>query len=361
MIRLLIADDETSACDDMIRCIDWDKYGIEIIGVAADGLEAYQMISEHHPDIVLIDIEMPGMNGIDVIKKVNDEIPHHPSFIIVSGYDDFSYAQQAVSLDVDQYLLKPFLPSHLLSAIHRSVEKLEIVKLKEVPPFFWGFSKLHLGDNAQPNFNYPAKEERQTIKAIRAGSPEDINEALSAFWQKASTNSLNRNDLLFSGFLLSISIIHLLFDYGISQFPKLSPSPDLFQACTERNCFLYLRQLSHAVAEQLRIERSGLTAPALRAAAYIAEHYQEDLNLDSVAQAIHVSPSYLSTCFSQSIGIGFVEYLHHTRIEHAKELLHSTNLKIYQIAELVGYSDSKYFAQIFKKFTQRTPGEYRNL
>ena len=53
MIRLLIADDETSACNDMIRCIDWDKYGIEIIGVAADGPEAYQMISEDHPDIVL--------------------------------------------------------------------------------------------------------------------------------------------------------------------------------------------------------------------------------------------------------------------------------------------------------------------
>ena len=360
MIRLLIADDETSACDDMIRCIDWDKYGIEIIGVAADGLEAYQMILEDHPDIVLIDIEMPGMSGIDVIEKANKELSHHPSFIIVSGYDDFTYAQQAVALDVDQYLLKPFLPSQLLSAIHRSVEKLEIFRLKKVPSFFGGEFKLSPGDDVQLNFNYPAKEERQTIKAIRAGSSEDINDALSAFWQKASTNSLNRNDLLFSGFLLSISIIHLLFDYGISQFPKLSPSPDLFQECTEHNFFLYLRQLSHAVAEQLRIERSGLTAPALRAVAYIAEHYQEDLNLDSVAQAIHVSSSYLSTCFSKSIGIGFVEYLHHTRIEHAKELLHSTDLKIYQIAELVGYNDNKYFAQIFKKFTQRTPGEYRN-
>ena len=80
MIRLLIADDEISACNDMIRCINWDKYGIEIIGVAGDGPETYRMIQSCRPDIVLIDIQMPGMSGIEVIKQIRGAEEPHPSF-----------------------------------------------------------------------------------------------------------------------------------------------------------------------------------------------------------------------------------------------------------------------------------------
>lgn len=361
MIRLLIADDETSACNDMIRCIDWDKYGIEIVGVAADGLETCQMIQEQQPDLVLIDIEMPGMSGIEVIQQINREMPRHPSFIIVSGYDDFTYAQQAVELDVDQYLLKPFLPAQLLSAIHRSIEKLEIIRRKDAPGFFLGLSKLWPGGGSTANFSYPAKEERQIIKVIRAGLTEEIDPALDAFWQKAACSSADQASVQFSVLLLSIAIVHLLFDCGISKLPELSFPADSFDAFGEDEGLPYLRRLAHTAEEQIKAGRSETAAPALRAAAYISEHYCEDLSLDSVAQAIFVSPSYLSGCFSQTMGRGFIDYLHHTRMEHAKDLLLHTNLKIYQIAEQVGYSDQKYFAQIFKKMTGRTPSEYRSL
>ena len=360
MIRVLIADDETSACNNMIRCIDWDKYGIQIVGVAADGLSAYQMILELHPDLVLIDIEMPGMSGIEVIEKVNSKMPYRPSFIIISGYSDFAYAQQAVELDVDQYLLKPFLPSHLLNAIHRSVEKLEIIQERKALPSWGDLSNMFYGEDIRSNFNYPAKEERQIIKTIQAGSFDDIDDALVSFWDKVAENCPSEQDQPLFALLLSISIIHLLFDYGIFQLPNLSSAQDSLQDHTKSRSFIHLHQLSHIVAELLQnVRAEPAVSPALKAASYISEHYQEDINLDSVSQAIYVSPSYLSTCFSQTMGVGFVQFLHQTRIDHAKELLRNTNLKINEIAKAVGYSNSKYFAQVFKKFTQRTPGEYR--
>lgn len=351
MIRLLIADDEISACNDMIRCINWDKYGIEIIGVAGDGPETYRMIQSCRPDIVLIDIQMPGMSGIEVIKQIRGAEEPHPSFIIVSGYDDFSYAQQAIELDVDQYLLKPFLPTQLLKAVHHSAEKLEIVRQRGA---FLGFSELWQGDTI--SLSYPAKEERQVIRAIQSGSDEELDSALETFWAAASVSSANGNAMLFSIFLLSIAVLHLLFDCGVSQLPSPSLQP---AAEGEESRLASLRRFAYAARAQLQNRRTEVSAPALRAAAYIAEHYREDLSLDAVAQAIYVSASYLSGCFPQTMGMGFVEYIHHTRIEHAKGLLLNTNLKIYQVAEQVGYRDHKYFSQIFKKLTKSSPGEYR--
>lgn len=241
MIRLLIADDEISACNDMIRCINWDKYGIEIIGVAGDGPETYRMIQSCRPDIVLIDIQMPGMSGIEVIKQIRGAEEPHPSFIIVSGYDDFSYAQQAIELDVDQYLLKPFLPTQLLKAVHHSAEKLEIVRQRGA---FLGFSELWQGDTI--SLSYPAKEERQVIRAIQSGSDEELDSALETFWAAASVSSANGNAMLFSIFLLSIAVLHLLFDCGVSQLPSPSLQP---AAEGEESRLASLRRQS-AAAEQ---------------------------------------------------------------------------------------------------------------
>ena len=110
MFRLIIADDEMDARDNMIACIDWAANGLEIVGTAGDGLSALNLILREQPDLVLIDIRMPGLSGIDVIKRIRENMENPPAFIIVSGYDEFVYAQEAINLGVVCYLLKPFLP-----------------------------------------------------------------------------------------------------------------------------------------------------------------------------------------------------------------------------------------------------------
>lgn len=93
-----------------------------------DGFEAYRVIRELRPDIVLIDIEMPGMTGLDVIKKIKSE-DVGTVFIISSSYQEFSYAQDALRLDVEDYLLKPFLPGDVCSAIYKAARRLEFLRV----------------------------------------------------------------------------------------------------------------------------------------------------------------------------------------------------------------------------------------
>jgi len=359
MIRMMIADDEIFARNDMINYIDWQKYGIEIVGVASDGIEAYGMIWDLQPDIVLIDIKMPGLSGIDVIRKISQENNSSPNFIIVSGYDDFSYAQQAIELDVDQYLLKPFLPTQLLKAIHRSIEKLELVKRRSVPGVFQIFD-LWQNNSEDFHLSYPSAEEENVIQALQNdATAKEISGLVEVFWTQAKTTNPSIGALLSCGLLLSMAIIRLLLDRGVSPIIDPFSSADWIQGNEEDRFLDCLQQLLIFAQEQLRATYQDISDPVQRAVAYIDNHYQNRLNLDTVAGAVYVSSSYLSARFSQVMGIGFVEYVHTVRIQHAKDLLLTTQLKNHQIAERVGYPDHKYFAQVFKKMTTMTPSEYR--
>ena len=91
----------------------------------------------------------------------------------------------------------------------------------------------------------------------------------------------------------------------------------------------------------------------------IHEFYQTGIMLDEISRKLDMTPEYLGTLFHKETGITFSNYLKNYRIAKAKELLVGTNLKLYEIAEKVGYSDSKYFSRIFKKQTGMTPSEYR--
>ena len=359
MIRLMIADDETSARDDMIQYIDWIKSGITVIGTADDGNSAYNMILEQKPDIVLIDIEMPGMSGLDVIQKVRTETDLRPAFIIVSGYDDFSYAQKAIELSVDQYLLKPFLPMHVLHAVHRSIEKLEMVGRQSSPSFFNFYDSL-IGEQGVPSLNYPSEAEQRLIRTLHLGSQSEALEAFEFFWKQASELNPQSAALLSCGLLLYMEMLRQSIERGYKLFSNPFASPNWSLETASDTLYHLLRDLVYNLNEHFARGQKYSKSPVSRAAAYIEAHYCEDLSLDTVAKAVYVTPSYLSSLFTQMLGVGFVDYVHRLRIERAKELLSQTNLRNYEIAEQIGYTDHKYFAQVFKKFTGITPSEYRN-
>ena len=124
MVSLFLVEDEI-VMRDGIKCqIDWEKEGIDFVGEASDGELAFPMILETRPDILLTDIKMPFMDGLQLSELVKKELPD-TYIIILSGYDEFSYAQKAVSLGVTEYLLKPLPPGKLLECIRRVQEKIE--------------------------------------------------------------------------------------------------------------------------------------------------------------------------------------------------------------------------------------------
>lgn len=116
MLKLIIADDERIIRETISTIIDWKQYDIELVGLCKNGLEAYDMILNETPDIVLTDIRMPGMDGLELIRRIS-ETDLNTQFIILSGYGEFEYAKMAMKYGIRHYLLKPCSEAQILESI----------------------------------------------------------------------------------------------------------------------------------------------------------------------------------------------------------------------------------------------------
>ncbi len=124
MYKVLISDDERRVRKLIMMLIDCDKIGLEIVGEASSGSEALHLFSKHKPNIVITDIKMPDMNGLELIANIK-RMDTDTQFIIISGYSDFSYAVTAIKNNVLNYLLKPINENELNNALRNAVDKIE--------------------------------------------------------------------------------------------------------------------------------------------------------------------------------------------------------------------------------------------
>ena len=115
MIRIMIVDDMPLFLEYLRGCIDWNSYGFEICCEAHDGREALEKIEEFYPDVVLTDITMPYVNGLELAEKVTRDYPEI-SVILITGNNEFEYARRAVKLGVCDYIVKPFEKEELSSS-----------------------------------------------------------------------------------------------------------------------------------------------------------------------------------------------------------------------------------------------------
>ena len=104
--KILLVDDEEEVRTSIIRKIDWEKTGFTVIGDAENGRDALEKIELLEPDVVLTDIRMPYMDGLELAAELHRSRPSI-RLVIFSGYDDFEYAKQAIRLDITEYILKP--------------------------------------------------------------------------------------------------------------------------------------------------------------------------------------------------------------------------------------------------------------
>ncbi len=129
MLTVLISDDEPDVCQLIAHLIDWPAMDLELAGIAANGLDCLDKIKHFRPDIVITDIRMPGLDGLDLIRKVH-EAGIRPYFIIISGYQHFQYAQQAIRYEVEDYLLKPIGKAELTYCLENIVRKIRVNREK---------------------------------------------------------------------------------------------------------------------------------------------------------------------------------------------------------------------------------------
>lgn len=138
MIKVFLVEDEIVMREGIKNNISWEKEGFEFAGEASDGELAYPMIQRTRPDILITDIKMPFMDGLELSRLVKKELPDI-KIIILSGYDEFSYAQEAISIGIADYLLKPVTGARLLETVKGVAEKIR--KEREQQAFLETFGK----------------------------------------------------------------------------------------------------------------------------------------------------------------------------------------------------------------------------
>ena len=135
MLKLILADDEEMIRESIRALIDWNSIGVEVVASCKNGPETLQEILTLHPDIVMTDIKMPGMSGLDLIAEVYNRKDLMTEFILLSGYADFEYAKQAITYRVSNYLLKPCNENQIIEAVKKaSAEIRKRKKIKELIP-----------------------------------------------------------------------------------------------------------------------------------------------------------------------------------------------------------------------------------
>ena len=157
-LSVLLVDDEIMIREGFKRLFDWEAHDCEVVGEAADGMEAMTQIDILRPDIVIMDINIPIMNGLKVIQLSRIKHPDI-AFVIVSGYDDFSYCREALRLQITDYILKPVNYEEFGTCIDNL--------------------KISLFERRMSTVEEPQKQEERTINGITRYLQEHLSEEMS--------------------------------------------------------------------------------------------------------------------------------------------------------------------------------------
>lgn len=256
MIKIVIVEDEYMIRKGLVNTIDWISMDSIIIGEAANGEEGLMVILENKPDLVITDIKMPMMSGVDMLQKASEYYDFEK--IILTSYAEFEYAKKAIDLKVFDYLLKPIDEDNLKDIIQKVKEKIE---------------------------------ERNIFKQFKNAVKDYKN----------------------------IELVNMEY---------------------------YLKADN---------SNSKYTKAAIN---YIKENYSKKANIEEISEKLAVSVSYLSRKFKDDTKYTFHDFLNRFRVQKSIDLLIKGEYKVYEVSYMVGFTDYKHYATVFKKYINSSPLEF---
>lgn len=301
---------------------------------------------EHQDDTILIfnAEEWTGTEGlIPHVEKVQHNIKKYLRFSVSVGIGSFdkdithlrtSYLEAVRALD-----MKYFIGTE------------QIVDYKETV------------DDNPVYTSYPLSQEKAILQAVLIGDSETILTTLKAFNEALKPASTSKEHVLKSTLALVFALYRFCIEKNINTNEVFGQNLAELTHIVEHSSMDYIMQalsdILLRVSEQLNIKKNNnkLFQSVLE---YIRQNYYKDINRETVAREVFITPGYLSLLFKQELKTNFLEYLHKIRIDHACERLNNRSQKLSDIAHEVGYNDEKYFFQVFKKYTGMTPSQYRN-
>lgn len=381
-MKALIADDEFNVRDVIRHLGNWEQYGITQLIEACNGDEARSMIEKEKPEIILTDIKMPRMSGIELIEWL-DSISYPGKLIFITGYNDYSFMRKAIQFNSFDYLLKPIEPDAFNQTLQKAVEAWisdEEKRLYEENGLFEDAKKLQMnqlvtsvcaGDVSEIALlqsSLPAAEEYDMtlLSFYHMHDPFPYIQSLAEELSKQQWGNAFalQNDAALC-VVLTIRGRWLAVEEWISQhfdlpvrlvsqpLDSFKEMPGLFQSLQKSMDEQHFRTIH-------RLDDLEAARRIKDIIAYVDTYYMEELSLEKLSSRFFFSREHISRKFKQETGMPLSKYVTKLRIDQAKSWLQNTDESIYSISLMLGYQDEKYFSKLFKKVVGMTPFEYRN-
>lgn len=266
-IKILIVDDEENTRNLIKKCINWDELGIYIAGEASSGQEALDMLESFNSDIIITDIRMQFMDGLELSKKVAERYPHI-KIIVLTAYEEFEYAQQGIKIGIDDYLLKPIKRSELRKSVESLKNKIETERMSQA-------EYIKLKERPAENFSYLNEETNKSDFYIKGDRSKKVNKVCIEIVEYIQKNIADPE--------LSLSSIANKF--------YLNPS---------YLCRVFKQEIGQSFIEYLTKIRIEKAIELLR---------ETDLRNYEVCEKIGVlDPNYFGKCFKKYTGISVSDF-----------------------------------------------------
>ncbi len=410
-MKIIVVDDDNIIRMGLTKMIEKIDESYEVISSFQNGALTLEYLKNHSKevDLVITDIKMPVMTGIELIENSIKELDKSPLFLVLSGYDEFNYVRDTMKMGAFNYLLKPIKRDELKKILKEVDERINEIKSNDKiidksieilkKDFFKNilFSSKELNkkvenpllENLQLNENYQYKM-IVLNKKVDSSILYDFIKGIMDVHKDIEYSSFGYNDSVYIIFYINKKTnnnYNDIFEFIVNKsdcFIELNISvyilDDTDKIWKLREQSKLVKKMKENADESLNVKKYYLTQDERLkeilnsdlndvnnnitviklAKDYIINNYNKNISLKDVADEVYLSQNYLSELFKKEIGEGFYDFLSKYRIKKAKEVLLTTNLKVYEIAQMVGYNDSITFGRAFKKITGTTPNNFRN-
>jgi len=330
MFKVQIIDDEPIVRMGLKKLIPWEEYGFKVVCEAQNGVEALKQLETNKIDVIITDIEMPVMNGIEFIKKVN-QLKNKPVLVILTAYEEIEYAKTAIDYGVMGYIIKPIIESQICDMLNQIRERLSV--------------------NVKRQFN--SELDKKLVDAVIQTDSKAYQIMEKIIEEEQGYDEKDLSGSCYRFFYILESIIEKI-NKKYNSLNKLEKLDSYFnftkeQYITKEDIILEFRQEIVRILKLLErnylINRNNIIRLACN---YVIEHIDEKTSLAEVSDCLGISKNYLCSLFKQETGESFLNYVTRMKMERAKYLLKEKDMKIYEVCNFLGYSDTAYFSKLFK-------------
>ena len=348
-MKVAVVDDEKLFREYLVYSMDWEALESQVCWQAKDGEEALEKAQQEAPDLILVDINMPFMDGLTFTERVKSLLPE-VEIVLVTGIETFDCARKAIQLGVRDYLLKPFSNQEF----HDTLKKIQVA------------FQARTGPTGVKAF-YPWEFYKGLLRCLRTGQRAEIVSQLEWLFDDMQAKAIDREFMQTTiQTLVALCLSHLTESgrgieeaYGKEFRPSdvLSKMGDLNQV---KQATLKLFDDTLSIGKEKKLLRSNQIVE--RTLLLIHEGFaNEDLSLTYLSQSVYVNESYLRSIFKKNVGMTISDYLTQVRMNEARRLIEAGGMKFSEICHMVGYRDPAYFSKCFKRFFGVSPSSFENM